>query len=138
MVTCEQCGRQIRRDKAVFIEKPVFNNPLDRSEVVDEYYTRTLMREFAYCPSCGKHFRIYQKKKQMQERQREKARNAQFRGGGFGTGPRRGPQRYRTDTSYGQKTPAPTTPAPASPTASAESSASVEQPVVQTEESQSA
>ncbi len=95
MVTCEQCGRQIRRDKAVFIEKPVFNNPLDRSEVVDEYYTRALMREFAYCPSCGKHFRIYQKKKQMMERQRERQRAAQFRGGP--SGPRRegGPQRYR-------------------------------------------
>lgn len=95
MVTCEQCGRQIRRDKAVFIEKPVFNNPLDRSEVVDEYYTRTLMREFAYCPSCGKHFRIYQKKKQMMERQRERQRMAQFHGGQGG--PRRsgGPQRYK-------------------------------------------
>lgn len=74
-VTCEKCGRQVRRDKAVFIEKPVFTNPLERKDVVDEQYTRMLTREFAYCPSCGKHLRIYEKKKQQNERQRERALN---------------------------------------------------------------
>jgi len=75
-VTCEKCGRTVRRDKAVFIEKAVFTNPLDRNQVFDESYRRVLMREVAYCPSCGKHGRIYEKKKQQQERQRE--RNQQF------------------------------------------------------------
>jgi|GEM_PF-761127 len=78
MITCAQCGRQVRRDKAVTIEKPVFTNPLDRDEVADEQYTRMLTREFSYCPSCGKHFRIYQKKTQQNERSRERERNKQF------------------------------------------------------------
>lgn len=78
MITCAQCGRQVRRDKAVTIEKPVFTNPLDREEVADEQYTRMLTREFSYCPSCGKHFRIYQKKTQQNERSRERERNKQF------------------------------------------------------------
>jgi len=78
MITCAQCGRQVRRDKAVTIEKPVFTNPLERDEVADEQYTRILTREFSYCPSCGKHFRIYQKKTQQNERSRERERNKQF------------------------------------------------------------
>lgn len=78
MITCAQCGRQVRRDKAVTIEKPVFTNPLEREEVADEQYTRMLTREFSYCPSCGKHFRIYQKKTQQNERSRERERNKQF------------------------------------------------------------
>ncbi len=78
MVSCAQCGRQVRRDKAVFIEKPVFTNPLNRDEVSDEHYTRMLTREFAYCPSCGKHFRIYQKKTRQNERNREREKNRQF------------------------------------------------------------
>ncbi|MBI4361289.1 hypothetical protein HY572_05965 [Candidatus Micrarchaeota archaeon] len=78
LINCAQCGRQVRRDKAVTIEKPVFTNPLDRDEVYDEQYTRMLTREFSYCPSCGKHFRIYQKKTQQNERARERERSRQF------------------------------------------------------------
>ncbi|MDP2717617.1 MAG: hypothetical protein Q8P02_02645 [Candidatus Micrarchaeota archaeon] len=78
LINCAQCGRSVRRDKAVTIEKPVFTNPLDRDEVHDEQYTRMFTREFSYCPSCGKHFRIYQKKKAQQERQRERERSKQF------------------------------------------------------------
>ncbi len=72
-VTCEKCGRNVRRDKAVTIEKPVFTNPLERKDVVDEQYTRMLTREFSYCPSCGKHLRIYEKKIQQNIRQKERA-----------------------------------------------------------------
>ena len=87
LVNCEKCGRKVRRDKAVFIEKPVFTNPLERKDVVDEQYTRMLTREFAYCPSCGKHLRIYEKKIQQNVREKERQQN-QFRrgpqgGGGF-------------------------------------------------------
>lgn len=78
LINCAQCGRQVRRDKAVFIEKPIFTNPLDRDEVYDEQYTRMITREFAYCPSCGKHFRIYQKKTQQNQRARERERSRQF------------------------------------------------------------
>lgn len=72
-VVCEKCGRQVRRDKAVFLEKAVFTNPLERKDVYDSQYTRVVMREAAYCPSCGKHGRIYDKKKKQQERQKERA-----------------------------------------------------------------
>ncbi len=72
-VTCEKCGRQVRRDKAVFFEKVVFSNPVDRKEVYDNQYTPRITREFAYCPSCGKHGRIYEKKKKLMQAQRERA-----------------------------------------------------------------
>ncbi|MBI5229044.1 hypothetical protein HY991_02955 [Candidatus Micrarchaeota archaeon] len=72
-VRCEKCGRLTRRDKAVFIEKAIFSNPLDRKDVYDETYQRVLTREVAYCPSCGKHMRIYEKKTKQLERQRERA-----------------------------------------------------------------
>ena len=78
LVNCEKCGRKVRRDKAVFIEKPVFTNPLERKDVVDEQYTRMLTREFAYCPSCGKHLRIYEKKIQQNVREKER-QQSQFR-----------------------------------------------------------
>jgi ribosomal protein S26 len=78
LVNCAQCGRQVRRDKAVTIEKAVFTNPLNRDEVHDEQYTRMFTREFSYCPSCGKHFRIYQQKKRQQERERERERSRQI------------------------------------------------------------
>lgn len=78
LINCAQCGRQVRRDKAVTIEKPIFTNPLNRDEVHDEQYTRMITREFSYCPSCGKHFRIYQKKTQQNQRERERERSRQF------------------------------------------------------------
>lgn len=73
MVRCEKCGRLTRRDKAVTIEKVILQNPLERKDVHDESYTRNFTKEVTYCVSCGKHGRIFEKKKKMQERAREKA-----------------------------------------------------------------
>lgn len=87
LVRCEKCGRQVRRDKAVFIEKMMFSNPLDRNQVQDEQYKTAIFREVCYCPSCGKHGRIYEKKTQQNEREREREKAQQERGyrpGGFG------------------------------------------------------
>jgi len=78
-VRCEKCGRLTRRDKAVFIEKTIFSNPLDRKEVYDETYTPRLTREVAYCPSCGKHLRIYDKKIKENQRQQERRESFGFR-----------------------------------------------------------
>ncbi len=72
LVRCEKCGRTVRKDKAVFIEKMMFANPLDRNQVQDEQYRSAIFREVCYCPSCGKHGRIYEKKKQQNERLRER------------------------------------------------------------------
>ncbi|MBI5636308.1 hypothetical protein HY993_05070 [Candidatus Micrarchaeota archaeon] len=71
-VTCEKCGRQVRRDKAVFIEKVMFSNPIEKKDVYDTQYTPRLMREVAYCPSCGKHLRIYDKKIQQNIREAQR------------------------------------------------------------------
>jgi len=79
MVRCEKCGRLVRRDKAVFIDKVMLSNPLERKDVFDEQYTRVISREVAYCPSCGKHGRIYEKKKRMMERQKERNIEHQYR-----------------------------------------------------------
>ncbi len=79
-IICAGCGRQTRRDKAVFIEMVVFQNPVERKDVVDqEAYKQRLTREVGYCPSCGKHRRIYEKKKKMLEAQKERAENRPIR-----------------------------------------------------------
>jgi len=83
-VICVKCGRSVRRDKAVVIEKMVFANPLERKDVCVDEYSRGTFREVWYCPSCGKHGRIYEKKKKLLVRQRERqqlldARRATFR-----------------------------------------------------------
>ncbi|HLD63044.1 MAG TPA: hypothetical protein VI875_04205 [Candidatus Norongarragalinales archaeon] len=78
MVRCEKCGREVRRDKAVFIEKPVLTNPLERKDVYSETYTRVLTREVSYCISCGKHGRIFEKKKKQLARQKEREKFGRF------------------------------------------------------------
>lgn len=75
-VRCDKCGRECRKDKAVFIEKMVFSNPVDRKELVgDNGYNRGTMREMCYCPSCGKHLRVYEKKIEQLKRQKERSEN---------------------------------------------------------------
>jgi len=78
LVRCEKCGRQVRRDKAVFIDKVMFSNPLDPNQVEDENYRRVITREVCYCASCGKHGRIFEKKKRQvqQRKERSEAREA--------------------------------------------------------------
>ncbi len=81
LVRCESCGRWTRRDKAVFIEKRIFSVPLDRKEVVEpEAFKRAFFREVAYCPGCGKHLRIYEKKIRQVERERRRAEPRPFAG----------------------------------------------------------
>ena len=79
LVRCEKCGRQVRRDKAVSIEKPIFTNPLERKDVYSEIYNRVLTREVTYCISCGKHGRIFQKKAEQLQRQKERQQSDRFR-----------------------------------------------------------
>jgi ribosomal protein S26 len=77
-VICAKCGKNVRRDKAVFLEKVVFTNPAERKDVQDETYTRIFSRELAYCPACGRHLRIYEKKKQQMQRERQRRENSEF------------------------------------------------------------
>lgn len=89
-VRCEKCGRLVRRDKAVYIDKVVLSNPLDPHQVQDEAYRRVISREVAYCPSCGKHGRIFEKKKRQMQQRRERfeARGSGNRPQGYSSAPR--------------------------------------------------
>jgi len=112
-VTCEKCGRTVRRDKAVFYEKAVFINPIDRSQVYDTEYSNITRREVAYCPSCGKHGRIYEKKKKLAEQRRERLAQAPFgnrpRRPFYGPRPAQGqaPTQGQAPAQQGQAAPAP-------------------------------
>ncbi len=87
LVHCEKCGRAVRRDKAVYIDKPILQNPLERHQISEpSTYRSVLTREVAYCPGCGKHLRVYEKKIKQNIRNDERAaRQREFgdRGGRF-------------------------------------------------------
>lgn len=87
LVNCDSCGARVPRDKAVSIYRStVYSTDLKTADDV-----RTMIsREFHYCPSCGKHKRIYEKKKNQAARARERRdswsgghhnREGGFRGG---------------------------------------------------------
>ncbi len=85
LVNCDSCGARVPRDKAVSIYRStVYSTDL---KTADDVRT-SISREFHYCPSCGKHKRIYEKKKNQAARARER-RNS-WGGGGFREGGFRG------------------------------------------------
>ncbi len=88
-VICASCKRYCRRDKAVYIEKVVFSNPIERKDTLDQdEYRAVFKREVAYCPGCGKHLKVYEKKKLENERNRERAIERITRAPTFGDGQR--------------------------------------------------
>ncbi|VVB70799.1 Uncharacterised protein [uncultured archaeon] len=104
VVRCDKCGRECRKDKAVFIEKMVFSNPVDRKELVgDNGYNRGTMREMCYCPSCGKHLRVYEKKIEQLKRQKERSENREQ----FGSRPFNRPQGQYGQNQQAQQPQAP-------------------------------
>lgn len=69
LVTCASCGRSVPRDKAVeYTKRTHFTTDMKGEENV----TYTDFRSSYYCPSCGKHRGIYQKKKEQARRKRER------------------------------------------------------------------
>lgn len=114
-IICASCKRYCRRDKAVYIEKVVFSNPIERKDVTDqEEYRAVFKREVAYCPGCGKHLRVYEKKKQENQRKRERELERATQGPAFKDRFRNRSGGYR-DVSQETQTPATeTTTAPAS------------------------
>jgi ribosomal protein S26 len=59
LVNCDACGRRIPRDKAVTYDQlVVYTTDLKSADDV----RTSLRREFHYCPSCGKHRHIYERK----------------------------------------------------------------------------
>ncbi|MFH1106658.1 MAG: hypothetical protein V1787_02075 [Candidatus Micrarchaeota archaeon] len=79
LIPCGKCGRLTRKDKAVCIEKVMLSNPMERKDVYDDQYQPRITREVCYCISCGKHLRIFDKKREQEARARERAENAPFR-----------------------------------------------------------
>ncbi len=72
LIPCGKCGRLTRKDKAVCIEKVMLTNPLERKDVYDDQYQPRITREVCYCISCGKHLRVFDKKREQNERMRER------------------------------------------------------------------
>ncbi len=59
LLNCDSCGRRIPRDKAVSYDQlVVYTTDLKNADDV----RTSLRREFHYCPSCGKHRHIYERK----------------------------------------------------------------------------
>jgi len=68
LVTCDNCGRKIPRNKAVDFEKRInFSTDLRTSN--DVIFSET--RKIYYCISCAKHLGIFEKKKQIASRRNE-------------------------------------------------------------------
>lgn len=59
LVRCENCGRNVPRNKTVTYEKRTAYSTDTRSKDDIKFFST---RKAYYCPSCGKHFGIYKKK----------------------------------------------------------------------------
>ena len=68
MVTCDKCKRLVPRDKAVEISKGMRFDLGEQQDVVLDLTGRVVH----YCVSCGKHLKIYEKKKKMLARRRQR------------------------------------------------------------------
>jgi len=69
LVTCASCGRAVPRNKAVDYER--------RSSFTTDFRDQENVTAFSsnveyYCISCGKHRKIFEKKKKQAERARER------------------------------------------------------------------
>jgi len=62
LVICASCGRRVPRSKAVtYVRGVVFSTDLKTADDIKVFEKR---KEY-YCPSCGKHRKIYEKKKRL-------------------------------------------------------------------------
>jgi len=62
LVICTSCGRRVPRTKAVsYDRRVVYSTDLKTADDIKVFEQH---KEF-YCPSCGKHRHIYDKKKQI-------------------------------------------------------------------------
>ena len=68
LVRCEACGRRVPRDKTVDIIRGSRYDIGDQKDVVID----TGIRRMYYCISCGKHRKIFEKKKRKFHAKMEK------------------------------------------------------------------
>ena len=68
--TCCSCGRSVPRDKAVpFTRKARYSTDFATGDNV-EHFTES---DVHYCISCAKHRKIFEKKREIARRQKERA-----------------------------------------------------------------
>ncbi len=69
LLNCDSCGRRLPRDKAVsYNQMVVYSTDLKNADDV----RTSIRREFHYCPSCGKHRHIYERKARDAARRSER------------------------------------------------------------------
>ncbi len=79
LISCSKCGRAVRRDKAVCIEKVMLTNPVERQDTFDDQWQPRITREVCYCISCGKHLRVFDKKIKENIAKAEREKMGMFR-----------------------------------------------------------
>lgn len=66
LVTCDACGRQVPRDKAVeYVKGPGVERDSAETVIITP-------KKVYYCISCAKHRKIFEKKKERNRRRRER------------------------------------------------------------------
>lgn len=69
LMVCAGCGRSVRRSKSVrYDSRVMYSTDLRSADDIKVFHTQTAY----YCPSCGKHRRIYEKKKRQAMRKYNK------------------------------------------------------------------
>ena len=69
LVNCDSCGRRVPRDKVVELDRTIYLSTDLKTKDDVRFMTR---RTGKYCPSCGKHKHIYEKKKEIAQRNRDR------------------------------------------------------------------
>ena len=67
VVNCASCGRSVPRTKAVSDQKRTFFS----TDLKENDVSYTGFRDVYYCISCGKHRKIFEKKKEQLRRKKE-------------------------------------------------------------------
>lgn len=75
LVTCDNCGRKMPRNKAVAYEKMIRFGTDPNSQQNVRFMSS---RKVYYCISCGKHKGIFERKAHDAERQAQRAANRGF------------------------------------------------------------
>lgn len=68
LVMCYKCNRRVPRDKAVEITKGMNFDLGEQQDVIIDLTRRNVY----YCISCGKHLKVFEKKKELAAKKRGK------------------------------------------------------------------
>lgn len=93
LLNCDSCGRRIPRDKALRYDNvTVYSTDMKNMGEGAQDVRTMLRREQHFCPSCGKHRRLYQKKGRQMARRAERGTGPGGRGESWGDQDRWGRQ----------------------------------------------